>query len=400
MNFSKSYLEKYADVIIWGIELAKKKTFVPYESVLVRYDPAALPLLEVLYKKLIQKSLHVIIRTMLNPVMEKDFFLYSDANQRQFIPPGERELYKNLHGSIYLIAPSSLTHLKNIDTTRINEATKTKKILRDILDKREENGDFNWTLCIYPTPALAEQAGLSLEEYTNQLARACFLNEKSPITKWQEVYRQVTEIKKWLYSLNINKIFVESKSCNLEITLGEKRRFVGVSGHNIPSFEIFTSPDWRGTQGTYFADQPSFRNGNLIQGVELVFEKGRVIKAGAAQGEMYLKKTIAMDAGASQIGEFSLTDKRFSRINKFMANTLFDENYGGKNGNCHLALGSSYSDTFAGDIKELTKGLKKRLGYNDSALHWDLVNTEEKTVKAILADGKKLTIYEKGMFAL
>ncbi|MBU2622885.1 MAG: aminopeptidase, partial [Proteobacteria bacterium] len=82
----------------------------------------------------------------------------------------------------------------------------------------------------------------------------------------------------------------------------------------------------------------------------------------------------------------------------FMANTLFDENYGGSFGNCHIAVGSSYSDTFSGDPKTLTGEIKKNLGFNDSALHWDLVNTEKKRVTALLAAGGKVTIYENGKF--
>jgi aminopeptidase len=83
-----------------------------------------------------------------------------------------------------------------------------------------------------------------------------------------------------------------------------------------------------------------------------------------------------------------------------MANTLFDENYGGRYGNCHLALGSSYSDTYAGEASSLTREKKQNLGFNDSALHWDLVNTEDKRVTAYLRGGGKTVIYEKGMFAL
>ena len=83
-----------------------------------------------------------------------------------------------------------------------------------------------------------------------------------------------------------------------------------------------------------------------------------------------------------------------------MANTLFDENYGGKFGNCHIALGSSYSDTYDGDPSKLTTVLKTRLGFNDSALHWDIVNTEKKSVTAHLASGDKIVIYENGRFTL
>jgi aminopeptidase len=105
-----------------------------------------------------------------------------------------------------------------------------------------------------------------------------------------------------------------------------------------------------------------------------------------------------MDKGAGRLGEFSLTDKRFSRINTFMANTLFDENYGGKYGNCHIALGSSYSNTYAGNPLDLTKQMKRKLGFNQSALHWDFINTEKKRVSAYLKSGKKVTIYENGRF--
>ena len=152
------------------------------------------------------------------------------------------------------------------------------------------------------------------------------------------------------------------------------------------------------TEGTYFANQPSYRSGNLVKNVMLTFRNGSLVKVKATSGQEFARKQFAMDKGANKVGEFSLTDKRFSKIDRFMANTLFDENFGGKNGNCHVALGSSYSDTFAGDPAKLTPATKKKLGFNDSALHWDLVNTEDKVVTAHLASGKNMVVYEKGMF--
>ncbi|MGE4505364.1 MAG: aminopeptidase, partial [Desulfovibrionaceae bacterium] len=64
----------------------------------------------------------------------------------------------------------------------------------------------------------------------------------------------------------------------------------------------------------------------------------------------------------------------------------------------HVAVGASYADTYAGDQAELDAALKRELGFNDSALHWDLVNTEQKTVTATLKDGSKVVIYENGQF--
>jgi aminopeptidase len=81
-----------------------------------------------------------------------------------------------------------------------------------------------------------------------------------------------------------------------------------------------------------------------------------------------------------------------------MANTLYDENFGGRYGNCHLAVGSSYAESYDGEPLALTEKMKRKLGFNDSALHWDLVNTEKKTVTAHLKGGKNVVIYENGMF--
>ena len=132
--------------------------------------------------------------------------------------------------------------------------------------------------------------------------------------------------------------------------------------------------------------------------VEEVEEEAEEEEAAAEEGEDFVRKQLAMDQGANKLGEFSLTDKRISRIDRFMANTLFDENYGGKYGNCHVALGASYTNTFKQDPKKLTKDMKEKLGFNDSALHWNFVNTEKKRVTAYLQAGNKTVIYENGKF--
>ena len=239
-----------------------------------------------------------------------------------------------------------------------------------------------------------------MARYVDQVIKACYLDRKDPVAAWEETYRNALDIKRWLNHMTIERLHVESNHVDLRIIPGAQRRWVGITGHNIPSFELFLSPDWRGTKGIYYADQPSYRNGNYVESVTLTFEKGKVFRSEAAKGGGFLAQQVAMDPGAARVGEFSLTDKRFSKIDRFMANTLFDENYGGKNGNCHLALGASYSDTYAGNVSSLTKERKKKLGFNDSALHWDLVNTEDNRVTAYFKGGKKAVIYEKGMFAL
>ncbi len=400
MTFSEQTIKKYCDVLLWALKTARKGPCRKNEIIMVRYELPALRLADALHASLLDAGLNPVLRVGLTPRMEKQFYVKANRKQLVFQPPGERELYQKLNGGIYLHAPDSLTHLADVDSRRIGKATVARKPLKDILERREETGKFSWTLCLFPTAELAKQARLPMARYADQVIKACYLDKQNPVGAWKETFRNALEIKRWLNRMKIEKLHVESDQVDLQLTPGERRRWVGITGHNIPSFEIFLSPDWRGTKGAYYADQPSYRNGNYVEKVKLIFEKGKVVKSEAAKGGNFLAKQVGLDAGAGRVGEFSLTDKRFSRIDRFMANTLFDENYGGEHGNCHLALGSSYSDTFAGDLSTLTRDKKKKLGFNDSALHWDLVNTEDKRVTAHVAGGKKVVIYEAGMFAV
>lgn len=398
MVLTTAELEKYADVLLWGLKTARKSKFKKGDIILIQYENPALPLAEILFKKIVAIGMHPVQRMGLTFGMEKGFFEEADDKQLVFIPPGEKELYENVNGRIFLRAPESLTHLKDIDPARIGTVLVSRKPLKDILDKREEQGFYSWTLCTFPTHELAWQAKTTIRHYAAQIIKACYLDKENPVQEWESILNNVHGIKKWLNSLKIKTLHIEAKNIDLTITPGEKRKWSGVSGHNIPSFEIFFSPDWRGTEGTYYANLPSFRSGNYVKGIRLTFQKGAVVKIEADEGEQFAIKQLAMDKGASRIGEFSLTDRRFSRIDRFMADTLFDENFGGRHGNSHIAVGSSYTESYTGNQADMTKQLKEKLGFNDSALHWDLVNTEQKTVTAHLTSGKRLVIYEDGQF--
>lgn len=399
MIFTHTQLDKYADVMVWAMVNARRGgKFKKYDVILVRAEIGALPLAQAVYERLLAKHYHPVLRFIAPGGFQRALYTLADDRQLAYIPAGEETFQQSLNGLIALRAPEDLTALKTVNPARIGKAAVARKNLKDILDRTEQAGLFSWTLCNYPTQELADKAGLSLKQYAAQVAKACFLNEKDPVGKWKEVMKQIGQTGKWLNSLKIDRLHVQSTHMDFEVLLGEKRKFISGGGNNIPSFEIFTSPDWRGTRGVYFADLSSYRSGNYVKGVRLEFKDGRAVKATAEQGQEFLRKMLAMDRGAAQIGEFSLTDRRFSKIDKFMADILFDENFGGKYGNCHVAVGSSYADTFDGDVRKLDKKLKEKLGYNDSSLHWDLINTENKTVHATLKNGKKMLIYEKGQF--
>lgn len=264
--------------------------------------------------------------------------------------------------------------------------------------EKEAAGLLHWTIGLWGTAAMAAEAGLSIEDYWQQIITACYLDDPDPIARWRETLERIHGYRDWLNSLPIDRLHLEAEGIDLWIKLGENRRWVGGSGRNIPSFEIFTSPDWRGTNGHVRFSEPLFSHGTIARGVRLEFKDGLVTGATADENPELIQQIVAAPGG-NRLGEFSLTDARLSRIDRFMANTLYDENVGGPFGNTHLAVGMSLSDTYDGDATAVTDEEWEQLGFNlQAAVHNDIVSTTDRTVTALMHDGSQRVIYAGGRF--
>lgn len=332
--------------------------------------------------------------------LEREFFELAESHQIEFFPKHFMEgLVEQADHMIFVLSETNKRALQGIDPSKIMKWSAAHKPYMDLRNEKENRGKFTWTIGLYGTPAMAKEAGLSEHVYWNEITRACFLDAKDPIAEWRKVTREQQKFVAKLNRLPIERLNIEGPDTDLWIKIGEKRKWVGGGGRNIPSFEIFTSPDWRGTEGWIKFNQQLYRYGTLIEGVELEFKNGRVIKSKARKNGEVLKHMIA-EQNADKVGEFSLTDRRFSRITKFMAETLFDENMGGPNGNTHIALGSAYHDCFVGNPSNVSKATWKKLGFNDSAVHTDIISTSPRTVTAYLKNGKEKIIYADGQFTL
>jgi aminopeptidase len=267
-------------------------------------------------------------------------------------------------------------------------------------EMKEQAGKLSWSLCLYGTQSMAAEAGLSLEEYWEQIIEACYLRHDNPVNKWKSVQKEIEDIKDKLDSLEIEKLHIKGDDVDLEVQLGPNRKWLSGGGKNIPSFEIFTSPDWRGTNGFIRFNQPLYYSGKRIAGVSLKFKDGVVVASSATENEDALKEMISQE-NADKVGEFSLTDKRHSQITKFMATTLFDENMGGEFGNTHIALGNAYKDTFTGDMSSVSEEQWSDMGYNSCPkVHTDIVSTSNRIVTATLPDNTQQVIYKDGKFVL
>lgn len=395
---SDEILKKYADVLV-KFALNSGNGITKGDVVQCVAEDLAKPLLLALHRSILEAGGHPMLR-MIPTGTDKTFYELASDDQLTFFPKKYIKARIDLiDHQIGIIADHDLKELKDVDPTKIMKAAEATKKAREWMNDKEYAGKFTWTLALYGTPAMAKEAGLTLQEYWEQIIKACFLDQDDPIAHWKQINAEQERVKKALNALPIAKLHITGEHTDLWISLGEKRRFVGGSGRNIPSFEIFTSPDWRGTEGHITFDQPLYRYGNILRGIRLDFKKGRVVKATADKGDTLLKQMIARP-NADKIGEFSLTDSRASRITKFMANTLFDENIGGRYGNTHIAVGMSYKDCYDGDPTKVSKKEWKELGFNDSGEHCDIIQTTDRTVTAVLKTGKEQVIYQDGKFTV
>ena len=396
-------LERYARVLV-GFALGGGSGIEPGDVVRIVAPESAKPLYAELASAVWRAGGHVIPAYQPDDDAEinisRAFYEIADEAQLDhFHSHYMRGLVDEMDHQVSVLAESDPHALDAVDPAKIMRRGAAMRPLLDWRGEKENAGRFSWTLGLYGTAAMAEEAGMSLERYWEQIIHACFLDSEDPIARWREIGEQVSRTRARLDALEIERLHVEGEDADLWVTLGERRRWLGGRGRNIPSFEIFTSPDWRGTEGWIRCNQPLYRYGNLVKGIRLQFTDGRVTEASAEQNEAVLREMIATD-GADRIGEFSLTDRRLSRITRFMAHTLYDENVGGRYGNTHIALGRAYQDAFAGDPSEVSAERWSELGFNDSTVHTDVVSTADRIVTATLRGGEQRVIYRDGEFQL
>jgi aminopeptidase len=397
------YLERYADLLI-NFALGGGDGIKRGDVVQLIAPESALSLYAELSRAVWRAGGHVIAdyRPDDGPRanLRRDFYELADPEQLAYFPAKYyRGLVDQIDHYVYVSSESDPHALRDVEPSKLLAHQRSRAPLIEWDAEKENAGKLTWTIGLYGTAAMAAEAGLTLEEYWQQIIRACFLDDPDPKARWREIAGQLTRDTAALDALPIDRLHVEGPDVDLWLTLGEKRRWIGGGGRNIPSFEIFTSPDWRGTQGRIRFSEPLYIYGSLITGIELEFHDGLVARASAEKNESLLQEMLATE-NANRVGEFSLTDARLSPINHFMAETLFDENMGGPFGNTHIALGKSIQQCYDGNPEAVSASEWDKLGFNHSVVHTDIVSTTDREVTAVLRDGTERMIYAGGRFQL
>ena len=395
---SEVILKKYASVLV-NFALNSGEGIRKGEVVSIQGDTSALPLLRTVYAQVLKSGGHPILR-LTDESFSKILFENASDTQLQFFPRAYlKSLVDVVDHRIAVLSDVDPMLLRSIPPEKIMLANSHASQIRKWLFAKEDAGKLTWTLALYGTEGMAKEAGLSLDEYWEQIIAACYLDKTDPLKEWKSTFQQLETMRTKLNALPIEKLHIEAEGTNLWIRVGKFRQWLGGSGRNIPSFELFTSPDWRGTEGVITFNYPLYRYGSVIRDIQIKFHKGLVMKISAKQNEELLRELIRQP-NANKVGEYSLTDRRFSRISKFMANTLYDENAGGEFGNTHLALGTSYHEAYTKGTKGVRAATWKELGFNESPEHTDIMATTDRTVTAFFHGGQEKVIYQKGQFVL
>ena len=403
---SDTILEKYAELIV-GFGLRNRDGSKPKKGSVVQFivPEAAKPLYFYLQRAILKKGynpLGTITPSSYEKCnLEKDFYEHASDAQLDFCALTHKKgTVDQIDCVIHVLAETYPHGLKQIDSSKILRHTQAQKKAVACKRKKIDDGKLNWTIVLYGTDANAKEAGLSLRQYWNQIIKACYLDKKNPVAQWEKINNTVQSTAKKLTDMKIKSLHVVGEDMDLTLGIGKNRKWAAGGGNNIPSYEVFTSPTWQEVDGWARLNQPHYRYGKKIEGIELWFEKGKVVKSKATKNHALLKSMLEVPGG-NKLGEFSLTDERLSRIDKFMAEILYDENTGGTFGNTHIAIGASFHECYKGKADpEWKKKDWDKLGFNDSVIHSDIISTTDRTVTATLYDGSTKVIYKKGRFVI
>jgi len=202
-----------------------------------------------------------------------------------------------------------------------------------------------WVVCQHPTPAFAQAAGMTLAQFEKFFYGAVLID-------WDALERQMEAVAERFDAAD--RVRIVAEGTDLTLSIAGRRGRVSGAGTNMPSGEVFYSPIEDSAEGLVtFSEFPACYQGHQVEGVNLRFEGGRVVEAGATSDERFLLTMLDTDEGARGLGELGIGCNPGIAIHT--RNTLFDEKMAGT---IHLALGQSYEDLG---------------GTNRSAIHWDMV---------------------------
>lgn len=271
--------------------------------------------------------------------------------------------------------------------------------------------DINWSIASYPAPSWARRMfpDLPEDQAVARLADAIFaasrIDADDPVAAWTAHNAALHARKDWLNDHRFAALHFSGPGADLTVGLADGHEWHGgaseakngiICNPNIPTEEVFTTPHAQRVEGRVRATKPLSHQGSLIDGIEVIFEGGKITKASATRGEEVLHRLLDSDEGARRLGEVALVphSSPISQSGLLFYNTLYDENAA-----CHIALGQCYAKCFL-DGANLSVDEIAALGGNSSMIHVDwMIGGAETDIDGITADGDRVPVFRGGEWA-
>ena len=339
----------------------------PGWQVLVMGTASGRPLLEEIVHLLAERDAYALLRVGFDGNLASRTWMRTAPLERLSVPaPIETHAMETCDALIVVDAPENTRDAASIDTERTAAFQGAYRPAMERVFRHE----VPWVGCQYPTPALAQEAGMGTREFADFLYGACLLDweaERERMQRYADRFDAADEVR------------IVGADTDLRLSLAGRSMKVDAGGANIPGGEFFGCPVEDSAEGVIsFTEFPSVYSGRELNGIRLRFEGGRVVDASAETNEAYLIETLDSDAGARRIGELGIGCN--PGITRYMRNTLFDEKI---DGTVHLALGNGMPDLG---------------GKNESRIHWDIVKDLRLPGTRIELDGE--VVQQDGAWAL
>lgn len=290
--------------------------------------------------------------------------------------------------------------LADLDGARVGRARMPE--LADEGMRQVNDGLVNWTVIACPNEGWAHKVfgEPDVERLWQEVAFCARLDEDDPVAAWRDHVERLDRRARGLDELRLDAVRFSGPGTNLTVGLLPVSRWKGARSFtadgvahvpNIPTEEVFTTPDARRTEGAVRATRPAVLNGNVIRGLEVRFAEGRIVEVRAESGADVVEGQLSTDERARYLGEIALVDgtSRIGRSGLIFYDTLFDENAA-----CHVAYGAAYAETVEGE----TAGLE---GFNESTVHNDvMIGGPEVEVDGIRRDGSVVELLREDVWQL
>lgn len=316
--------------------------------------------------------------------------------------------YAKKDASFLMLETEFPNELEDIDPLKIAKAKYINRTTRELFRKKEASNEIPWCIAALPNEKWARSIfpneDNAYEKLYEVILNMCMADKEDPIKSWNEHLNKLKELSTKLTDLKINKLhYKNSLGTDLTIELPSDVIWNSAAGSedsnmlvNMPSYEIFTSPNYLKTNGIVYSAKPLIYGGGKIDDFYIEFKDGKVVNYDAKKGKEILKQIIESDENSCYLGEVALVNNNspISNTNLVFGTTLFDEN-----ASCHLALGDGFPDSIK-DGLTMTKEELLGKGINQSKNHVDfMIGTKDLEIKAETKEGSIL-IFENGNFVI